>query len=338
MKLFAHPIFFIYFIPAVLLLAGLLWLGKKLKQRVVRILFSTDTYLKITDKLSTESPLKTVLLFGALVFLFTALAAPQWGTEIVQAQGSFSQTIIAVDVSSSMRAQDFKPDRLKNAQNMLQMLISHMHNERIGIIAFTSQAYVQSPITTDEDALRSFIQRLQPDMLPVPGTSLAAPVSLAARLLAKYAGKKALILLTDGEDHSPEELKQAQEIAVKNSIRIIAIGIGTKEGALIPVRIDNTGRPLDYKRDKAGNTVVSKLDEKSLLSLAQATGGVYIPYTSPVQVAAQVEEAVKDLDRSSQRITDRVKYKNRYQIPLTLAILCLGAWLLWPPRRKPNTP
>ena len=95
---------------------------------------------------------------------------------------------------------------------------------------------------------------------------------------------------------------------------------------------------MDYKRDKAGNTVVSKLDEKSLLSLAQATGGVYIPYTSPVQVAAQVEEAVKDLDRSSQRITDRVKYKNRYQIPLTLAILCLGAWLLWPPRRKPNTP
>ena len=252
----------------------------------------------------------------------------------MQAEADFSQTIIAVDVSASMRARDVKPDRLASAKNMLRMLISHLPNNRIGLIAFTSQAFVQCPITTDDDALKYFISSLQPDMLPVAGTSLSAPVKLAAHMLAKYPGQKGLILLTDGEDHSPEELKEAQQIAQKEGIRIIAIGIGTAQGELIPQRTDINGQVLEYKKDKDGKTVVTKLDEKSLAELAAATQGIYIHYTNPSQVAARVEEAVRDLDRSQSTISARAGYKNRYQIPLALAVLCFALWLALPWRRS----
>ena len=337
MELFANPWFLVYFLPAALLAWLVAWSGKKLKNRLISALFGPMAYAKLTADLRPVT-WKRGACFGLfLFFLFAALAGPQWGTEIIEVQGSFAQTVIAVDVSTSMRARDLKPDRLDNAKTMLKMLVNNLKDERIGILAFTSQAYVQCPITTDEDALTYFINSLQPDMLPVPGTSLAAPVHLAARMLAKYPGQKALILLTDGEDHSPNELKAAQETALKNGIRVIAIGIGTKDGTLIPAKLDTTGKVIEYKKDKTGKTVVSKLDEKTLLALARATGGAYIAYTTPAQVAAKVEASVKGLDKTSARAASRAVYKNRYALPLVLAILCLAAFLLWPRGNKRNT-
>ena len=330
MELFANPWFLVYFIPAALLAWLVAWSGKKLKNRLIATLFGAQAYQKLTANLRPVTWKRSACFGLFLFFLFVALAGPQWGTEVIEVQGSFAQTVIAVDVSTSMRARDLKPDRLDNAKTMLKMLVNNLKDERIGILAFTSQAYVQCPITTDEDALTYFINSLQPDMLPVPGTSLAAPVNLAARMLAKYPGQKALILLTDGEDHSPEELKAAQETALKNGIR-------TKDGTLIPAKLDATGKILEYKKDKTGKTVVSKLDEKTLLALAQATGGAYIAYTTPAQVAAKVEASVKGLDKTSARAASRAVYKNRYALPLVLAILCLAAFLLWPRGNKRNT-
>ncbi len=335
MELFARPLFLVYGLLAVSAVLGLFWAGKKLKRRAVQILFSPQTYKQLTASLRPETPARAILMCVAVFFLFVALAGPQWGTEIIEAQGAFAQTVIAVDVSASMKAQDVKPDRLDSAKTMLRMLISNLKEERIGILAFTSKAFVQCPITTDEEALRYFITSLKPDMLPVPGTSIAEPVMLAARMLAKYPGQKALILLTDGEDHAPDELAQAKNIALKNGIRIIAIGIGTKEGTLIPDKIDSSGKILEYKKDKQGNTVVSKLDEKSLLTLAQATGGAYIPYTTPAQVSAKVEDALRGLDKTLSATAKRTSYKTRYQIPLLLAILCLAGYLLWPRGKHP---
>lgn len=334
MELFARPFYLLFFLPAAAVTALVFWAGGKLKNRAVNALFGTAAYAKLTAHLRPVSAWRTAMFFLAEFFLFAALAGPQWGTEIIEAQGAFAQTVIAVDVSASMRARDLRPDRLENAKNMLQMLVSNLKEERIGIIAFTSQAYVQCPITTDEDALQYFISALKPDMLPVNGTSLAAPVSLAARMLAKYPGQKALILLTDGEDHSPQDLETAKQTAAKSGVRIIAIGIGTKEGTLIPAKTDAAGNVSEYKKDKQGNTVVSKLDEKTLAELAQASGGVYISYTTPAQVAARVEDSLRGLDKTLSSAAKRAAYKNRYQIPLTLAMLCLAAYLLWPRGRK----
>lgn len=336
MNVFAKPIYLLYFIPVFIGLLLVIWLGHKLKAHYTRTLFGNQAYQKLTASLRKISTTRTVFFLVGIFFLFLSLAGPQWGTEIVETEGQFVQTVIAVDVSASMRAQDLTPDRLDNAKQMLQMLVNQLTDERIGIIAFTSQAFIQCPITTDTDALESFIARLQPDMLPVPGTSLAAPVDLAARMLARYPGKKALILLTDGEDHSPEELKRATQIAQQNNIRVIAIGIGTAQGAIIPDRLDANGHVVDYKKDKEGKTVVSKLDEKTLVELAKATEGAYIAYSSPARVASEVEISLKGLDRSTAKAAAHRTYKNRYSLPLFLGLLCIGIYLLWPRGRKNN--
>lgn len=332
MRLFAHPFVLLYILPVLGALLIILWLGKRLAQHYTSRLFGAQAYAKLTRPLGRVSRLKNTCLAGAVFFILLALAGPQWGIEITEAQGNFAQTVIAVDVSSSMRAQDLKPNRLANAKQMLQMLVSHLKEDRIGIIAFTSKAFIQCPITTDTSALDYFIASLQPDMLPVAGTSLSAPVTLAAQMLARYPGQKALILLTDGEDHTPEELAAAQKAAQENNIRIIAVGIGTAEGALIPVQTDPNGQVTEYKKDKNGKTVVSKLDETSLAALAQATGGVYISYSSAAQAARQIEAAVAGLDKSTSRAGTHTVYQNRYMIPLVLALLCLAGYLLWPQR------
>lgn len=339
MELFARPLFLLYSVPALAAVLFLFWAGRCLKNRAIRILFTPSAYEKMTAGLRAESYGRTVMMCLAVFFLFIALAGPQWGTEILEAQGSFAQTVIAVDVSASMRAQDVSPDRLDSAKTMLRMLVSNLKEERIGIVAFTSKAFIQCPITTDEDALRYFITSLKPNMLPVAGTALAEPVKLAARMLSKYPGQKALILLTDGEDHFPDDIATAKEIAQKSGVRVIAVGIGTKEGTLIPDKIDASGRILEYKKDKQGNTVVSKLDDQALLTLAKATGGAYIPYTTPAQVSAKIEDALRGLDKTQSATAKRATYKTRYQIPLVLALLCLTGYLLWPrgKRRRKNT-
>lgn len=333
MELFGKPLFFIYFILAAAAAGGIWLLGNKIKNRAINAFFGPAAYAKLTQHLRLNRQINSLFFFIGLFFLFGALAQPQWGVEVVQAEGKFAQTVIAVDVSASMKARDLKPDRLANAQNMLSMLISNLQEERIGLIAFTSKAYIQCPITTDESALKYFLSSLQPDMLPVPGTSLAAPVDLAARMLAKYPGQKALILLTDGEDHEPEQLKQAIKTAVDNGLRVIAVGIGTQEGELIPQRVDASGKVAEYKKDKNGNTVVTKLDENALIELARATNGAYIHYTTPAQVATKVESSLKDLDRTYSSAGAHSRYKDRYQIPLAAAICCFFLWLVWPARK-----
>lgn len=337
MNLFAHPIILIYFIPVALLMVLFCWTSSKIKQNAICKLFQKGSYEKLTQALGKKSPYKILFLFIAVFFLFTTLAQPQWGREIVEVKGSFAQTVIAVDVSASMNARDLSPDRLENAKIMLKMLATHLKQERIGIIAFTSQAYVQCPITTDTDALNYFISSLKPDMLPIPGTALEAPIKLAAKMLSKYPGKKALILLTDGEDHLPEQLASAKETAIKYGIKLITVGIGTKEGTLIPAKVDTNGQIIEYKKDKRGNTVVSKLDEKSLIDLAKATDGLYVSYTTPAQVAYKIEEAIKGLDKTTSTSSRSTIYKNRYRISLTLALVFLFLFLIFPERIKKSS-
>ncbi len=330
MSLFAKPIYLLYALLILGVLGGILWFGAVLVRRYTHTLFGHGAYIQLTAHLRRTSHWRNTLLLASVAFVCIALAGPQWGLEITEAQGNFAQTVIAVDVSASMRAQDVKPTRLANAKRMLQMLVTHLKEERIGIIAFTYKAFIQCPITTDAEALNYFISSLQPNMLPVVGTSLAAPVELAAHMLKNYPGQKALILLTDGEDHTPQELAQAQRLAQQNSIRIIAVGIGSAEGSLIPDKIDTNGNVLEYKKDKSGKTVVSKLDETALAQLAQATDGVYISYTTPAQVATRIEQAVAGLDKSTASTGRHTSYKNRYAVALWLALLCLMGYLLWP--------
>jgi len=332
MELFANLNVFAYLVLAALVLALLWYAGSKRKAKIKAALFSRQNYASlIPPGLLARRRLADILFLTGVFFLFIALAGPQWGREKVDIEAHYSQVVIAVDVSNSMLAQDIKPNRLENAKMMLSMFIENMANERLGIIAFTSQAFIQSPITTDTAALKTLAGALSTKLLPVQGTALAPAISLAAKMLEPYPGTKALLLITDGEGHDPQDIEAALKIARDNSIKIIAVGIGSKEGELIPEILPDGTKT--YKKDKEGRAVLTKLDEETLIKIARATGGAYIKYISPQQVADEAAVLLTNLDKTAIQRNQGVIYTNRYQLALFPAFLLLLASILIPLRK-----
>ncbi|MDR1123205.1 MAG: VWA domain-containing protein [Elusimicrobiota bacterium] len=332
MELFANPFAFVYMAVAAAAIAALWYFGNLSRKSALRRLLSADNYNKLAPAgLARRRAVRDALFLCGLGLLFIALAAPQWGRGKITAQAQYSQAVAAVDVSASMLAQDIKPGRLESAKIMLAMLLEGMRNERLGIIAFTSQAYLQCPVTTDTAALKTLAGALSTQSLPVQGTALAPAVKLAAKMLGPYAGKKALVLITDGEDHNPQDIQAALKEARENEIKIIAVGIGSAEGELIPV-ISQDGAKT-YKKDAEGKMVLTKLDEQALISLARETGGVYIKYNTPQQTADDIAAQLAALDRTLTQSNARAVYKNRYQLPLFAGIILLLASVLIPLRK-----
>lgn len=330
MSLFLYPYMLLAGALTTALTAALLYLSEKRKRRLTAELFSENVLKEIASPSARVlKNIKEAALLLSVFFLFAALARPQWGVERVELDTQTSYLVIAVDVSSSMKAMDIAPSRIENAKTMLKILTDSLKNVRTGIVAFTSQAYTQTPITSDAEAIKFFINGLRADMLRAPGTSVGAAVTRGVEMLSRYPGKKALVLLTDGEDHDPEEIKSSAQFASDNNVKIIAVGIGSPEGELIPdVILD--GKVAEYKKDRQGKTVVTKLNETPLLELAEATGGVYIRYKSFQSAAEAVREAMEDLDKQTRALTARQGYKDRYQIPLTISLIFLLAAIFAP--------
>ncbi len=326
MELFNSPSIFIYMIFTAALLGALWYLGAARGEKIKRALFSAENYAKLVpQELKFRRRLKDILFLSGLFFFFLALAGPQWGRQKIDVEASYSQAVIAVDVSLSMLAEDVKPNRMDGAKTMLSMLIDNLARERVGIVAFTSKAFMQSPVTGDVGALKTLAQGLSVNMLPMPGTELAPAVNLAARMLAPYPGSKALVLVTDGEDHNPKDLQAALKTARDNDIKIIAVGIGSVDGELIPIKENGV---KSYKKDKNGKTVLTKLDEKSLINLASSTGGAYIKFNGAQQTAEDIYRQMLMLDKSSSLVSGGVLYKNRYQIPLFIGFVLVSSSIL----------
>ena len=326
MELFANFKVFIYLFFSVILISFAWFLGIKRKNKIINILFSANNYKRLVEAgLPLRRKWKNIFFLLGLFFVFIALAGPQWGREKIVASAVYSQAVIALDVSNSMLAQDFKPSRLESAKMMINMLLSQSVQQRFGLIAFTSKAYLQCPITTDTIALKSLTSSFSTASVPVQGTSLAAALELASQMLSPYSGKKAVVLITDGEDHFPKDIENAVSVARENQINVIAVGVGNPEGELIPIP---TSKGKEYKKDKEGNPVLTKLNEKVLKDLAQKTGGIYIRYTGEQKTAADILDQLDLLDKTTDQKVKLSKYKNRYQIALTLALVFLIASIL----------
>ena len=270
--------------------------------------------------------LRGLLYFIALALLAFAAAGPQWGAELAPVTDLKGNIVIAVDASLSMAARDLKPDRLSNARLLLGAISEKFADYRIGVVAFAGQAYVQCPLTTDQDAITYFASALRPGMMPEQGTDFSEAVETVLTMLSRYGGQKVMVLITDGEDHS-SGLDTALKAAVEQDLKIYTIGIGNPDGDLVPMT-DSAGNTMEYKKDKQGKTVVSRLDEPTLMKIASRTGAAYQRYTDPDSAAEAVRSAVAALDLEKSKGKGRSAYKNRYQWPLAAALLLLLIELL----------
>ncbi len=270
--------------------------------------------------------LRGLLYFAALGLLALAAAGPQWGVELSPVTDLKGNIVIAVDASLSMGARDLKPDRLSNARLLLGAIAEKFSDYRVGVVAFAGEAYVQCPLTTDQDAITYFASALRPGMLPSQGTDFSEAIETVLTMLSRYGGQKVMVLVTDGEDHSAG-LDASLKAAAEQGLKVFTIGIGSPDGELVPMT-DSSGNTMEYKKDRHGKTVVSRMDEAALVKIASRTGAAYLRYTDPDSAAESVRSAVSALDLEKSKGKGRAGYKNRYQWPLALALFLLMIELL----------
>jgi Ca-activated chloride channel family protein len=321
MELFRHPLVLAWAIAAFAALLVFRFKAEESRQLAGGELLGPVFGLMNTGPAAARRRLRGVLYIAALGLAGLAAAGPQWGVELAPITDLKGNIIIAVDTSLSMAARDLKPSRLENARLLLGAIAEKFSDYRIGVVAFAGEAYTQCPLTTDQEAISYFASALQPGMLPSQGTDFSNAIGQASSMLARYGGQKVMILVTDGEDHSTM-LDTALTEAVAQNLKIFTIGLGTPDGELVPVK-DSTGNTMEYKKDRNGKTVVSRLDETALMKIASRTGAAYLRYSNPDSAAEEIRRSVSALDLEKSKGKGRNNFKNRYQWPLALALLLL---------------
>ncbi|TBR17296.1 VWA domain-containing protein [bacterium] len=337
--LFRSPALCLLAALAAVAAAALATWGESRRARLIALFASPEVAPRLYPAEAASARRRNYLLrAAALVFLLVALAGPRWGVELTASKARVAQAVIAVDVSASMLAEDVKPNRLERAKNALSLVLDGLGGQRVGVVAFAGDAFVQCPMTTDLAAVRSLLRRLEAGKLPRQGTSLQRAVEVGTGLLARYPGRKALLLVSDGEERGGDSLAAAKA-AAEAGVAVVALGVGTPDGAPLPVK-DAEGRTTGFRKDKAGQTVVSRLGETGLAQLASATRGAYWRLSPGDDEVAAVLRALSESDSSESAVASATHYKDRYRIPLAAAVLLLLVELLLPevPRRLRRAP
>lgn len=318
-------LWFLVAIPALVLF----WVLSRLGQR--RHLYrSVDPGLLVrlhTDRIVLLTGAKGTLLVLALALITISLARPRWGERLQMFKGKGIGVMIALDASKSMLAEDVKPNRLTRAKAELSLLIDQLAGNACGIVAFAGDAYVLCPLTTDLEAAKLFLDIISPELMPVPGTDFGRAIAVSLEQFNPALGTRALILVTDGEDLG-KNTDQAVLRAKEKGVRIYPIAISTEEGGPIPEPGEGG---VSYKKDQAGNVIISRMDERKLILIAQATGGRFFRLEG-----FSAERLGQELDRLEKQELGGGEfsgYVERYQGFLLAGILLLFLALMLPERK-----
>ena len=270
------------------------------------------------------------ILEGALALLVLMLARPQMGTKISQEKRVGIETIICMDISNSMRAEDIVPSRLDRSKMMIENLVDHFSNDKIGLIVFAGDAFVQLPITSDYVSAKMFLSSIDPSMMATQGTDIGRVIDMAMHSFTPEEGiGRAIIVITDGENHEGGAV-EAAAAAKDAGMRVYVLGVGSSKGAPIP--IPGTG---DYMKDNTGNTVMSALNEQMCKELAQAGGGAYIHVENNSAAQEQLDNELDKLSKKETTATLYSEFDEQFQAFGLLALLLLILEICILDRRNP---
>jgi len=317
---FAHTYYFTGLLLLPLFMA-LFWMMRRWKKRALANFGRAGNIQRLMPDVSaSRQSWKFIMLILAYTSLIVGLVDPQTGSKLEKIKRKGIDLVIALDVSNSMLAQDIKPNRLERAKQAISNLIDNLENDRIGLIVFAGKAYTQMPITTDYAAARLFLSTINPGMIPVQGTAIGEAIDQGIQSFGSSKQSKAIILITDGENHEDDAVVKAREAAAKG-IAVYTIGMGLTEGAPIPIY--NAGIQIGYKKDQDGNTIITRLDEKMLQDIANAGNGIFVRANNTQAGLKKVFLQVNKMQKSeydSQVFSD---YEDRYQLFLFLALFLL---------------
>jgi Ca-activated chloride channel family protein len=318
-----------------LLLVMLYLLNIAWKNRALARFAGTATLPRMAPGVSpSRSLFRFLFLRHGLSFVIVALSGPQFGTRMEEVKARGVDLVVAIDVSNSMLAEDLKPSRMEVARRAMDQLIGRLHGDRLGIVVFAGEAYVQLPITADRSAAGLFLTSVGPGMVPAQGTAIGAAIDLSRESFdAADATSKAIIIITDGESHEDDPESAARK-AAEEGIAVHTIGMGTPQGAPIPLR--QGAMITGFKKDKQGGTVVSKLNEDMLRRIATAGKGQYVRATTQ---DAGIQGIVDELRRMDQTEVGTFRYaghEDRYRLFLSIGCALIFVALMIGERRVPR--
>jgi len=328
---FAYPQYL--WLLAALPLMGLLfaWAARCRRRRLAR--FGRPEILRefMPEVSAGRVVLKFILFSLAFALLALAAARPQFGSRLREEKSQGIEMMLVVDVSNSMLAEDFEPNRLERTKYAVDRLFDGLKQDRVGLVVFAGEPKVQLPITSDYRMAKAFARRIDPSLVSVQGTAVGKALEQA---LLAFPGNddgaphsRVVVLITDGENHEDDAVAVARR-AAEQGIRIYTIGIGTPEGA--PIRIGG-----EYIRDEKGDMVVSKLNETMLARIAELTDGAYVRATRQSVGLDEIVASINDMERSERETVRFEEYDEQYGWLVAAALVLLLAELLLLDRRNP---
>lgn len=310
-----------WFLVVLLILSIIYFILFYRNKKIIENFIEIDLLHRLLIDFSASKPLvRFLILIVALTFLVISLANPLIGTKLIEGKRHGVDIIIALDVSNSMLAEDVKPNRLERAKQMIIRLLDKLTNDRIGIIVFAGESFVQLPLTTDYSAAKLFTSYIEPDMIPLQGTAIGSAIELAVeKFNLDKQRKKALIIITDGENHEDDPFAAA-EFSSRNNFVIHTIGMGTLNGGPIP--LVSKGK-RDFLKDINGSVVTSKLDPVLLEKIALIGGGEFILNSGVDPDLSQIVEKIAKMEKKEYETKIFSNFASQFQYPLAVALILL---------------
>ena len=326
---------FLYLLPLIpLLIIGIIMYSKWQKNSILK--FGDINLLNqlMQSHSIFRKKIKNTLFVLAITFLIVGLSNPQVGTKMEEVKREGVDLMIAIDLSYSMMAQDIKPNRLERAKQAISRLIDKLEGDRIGLVVFAGEAYVQLPITTDYSAAKLFLSTVNTSIIPTQGTKIGNAIDLCSKSFDKEnAQSKAIIIITDGETHDEEAIESAKK-AKEEGIYIHTLGMGLTKGGPIPI-YNKYGSTSEFRKDREGNVIITKLNERMLEEIALAGEGTYIRANNSKSGLSSLFEEINKMEKKEIGTMIFTNYKDRFQIfiGISLVLLILNLFFL---ERKNN--
>ena len=324
---------YLYALYALPVLVVGFWFLLKYRKKLLAKFADKLLYKEIIPTASTfKHWTKFSVLIIALACLILAAANPQVGTKLQEVKQTGIDVFILLDVSNSMMAEDIKPNRLEKAKHQISNLINKLRGDRIGLIIFAGDAYIQFPLTIDYSAANLFLNAVDVNSVPSQGTAIAAAIKLALKSFDNEATDKAIVIITDGEDHEGN-IDDAVNDAVSKNVKIYTIGLGSSAG--VPIPVYNRGQLVGFKKDEAGNTVLTKLDEETLIRIAKEGDGKYYRGNNYEDYLDKIYSELSELKKAEFGVKKVTDYEDRFYYFLIPAIILLIIEFFIPEKKSP---
>lgn len=278
-----------------------------------------------------RSKIKFWITFVAMCFMVLLIARPQFGTKVETVKRHGIETIIALDISNSMLAEDVAPNRLEKSKNIISKLVDSFEDDKVGLIVFAGDAFIQLPITNDFISAKMFLESINPELITRQGTNIKAAIDMATRSFTPREGVgKAVIIITDGESHEGGAIEAAKAAAEKG-LSVYVMGVGSLSGAPIP-----GNRANDFRRDKEGNVIVTKLNEQMCQEIAAAGNGVYIRIDNTNNAQKLLQKEIDKLAKADIESAVYSEYDEQFQVMAWIALILLLLEMLLMVKKNPR--